>query len=232
MDQANVKAAEQPVAPSGAPLATGRWSQLTAINWAKTLTIGLLLGLAASLGVRDMRQVLYLSLHISYCLWWLIEQWLFPARRDQIFPERVGLGGFLTALLFIGVLYALPGLAAFLNPAPIRAGAVALGLVLFIFGSLINATADVQKMTAKAMGAGLVADGIWRRVRHVNYLGDLLRYLSFAVVAGLGWAYVVPGLVLLIYLQRIGQKEKQMAAKYAEFGAYQSRSSRLLPWLW
>jgi protein-S-isoprenylcysteine O-methyltransferase Ste14 len=144
----------------------------------------------------------------------------------------VGFGGFALALLFIGVLYALPGLAAFLNPAPIGAGTVALALGLFIFGSLINATADVQKMTAKAMGAGLVADGIWRKVRHVNYLGDLLRYLSFAVVAGLAWAYVVPALVLLIYLQRIGQKERQMGAKYGEFGAYQGRSTRLVPWLW
>jgi protein-S-isoprenylcysteine O-methyltransferase Ste14 len=211
---------------------SGRWSQLTAINAAKALTILLLLVLAATLGVGDMRQVLYLSLHISYCLWWLIEQWLFPLRKEQLFTERVGLGGFVMALLFIGVLYALPGLAAFLNPAPISAGTVALALGLFIFGSLINATADVQKMTAKAMGAGLVADGIWRKVRHVNYLGDLLRYLSFAVVAGLAWAYVVPALVLLLYLQRIGQKERQMGAKYEEFAAYQGRSTRLVPWLW
>jgi protein-S-isoprenylcysteine O-methyltransferase Ste14 len=211
---------------------SGRWSQLTAINAAKALTILLLLVLAATLGVGDMRQVLYLSLHISYCLWWLIEQWLFPLRKEQLFTERVGLGGFVMALLFIGVLYALPGLAAFLNPAPIANETVALGVGLFVFGSLINATADVQKMTAKAMGAGLVADGIWRKVRHVNYLGDLLRYLSFAVVAGLAWAYVVPALVLLLYLQRIGQKERQMGAKYGEFAAYQGRSTRLVPWLW
>lgn len=211
---------------------SGRWSQLTAINAAKALTILLLLVLAATLGVGDMRQVLYLSLHISYCLWWLIEQWLFPLRKEQIFNERVGFGGFVMALLFIGVLYALPGLAAFLNPAPIAHETVALGVGLFVFGSLINATADVQKMTAKAMGAGLVADGIWRKVRHVNYLGDLLRYLSFAVVAGLAWAYVVPALVLLLYLQRIGQKERQMGAKYGEFAAYQGRSTRLVPWLW
>jgi len=211
---------------------SGRWSQLTAINAAKALTILLLLVLAATLGVGDMRQVLYLSLHISYCLWWLIEQWLFPLRKEQLFTERVGLGGFVMALLFIGVLYALPGLAAFLNPAPIANETVALGVCLFVFGSLINATADVQKMTAKAMGAGLVADGIWRKVRHVNYLGDLLRYLSFAVVAGLAWAYVVPALVLLLYLQRIGQKERQMGAKYGEFAAYQGRSTRLVPWLW
>ena len=56
-----------------------------------------------------------------------------------------------------------------------------------------------------------MSDGIWRRVRPVNDLGDLLRYPSFAVVAGNDWAYLVPALVLLIYLQRIDQKDVQMA---------------------
>jgi protein-S-isoprenylcysteine O-methyltransferase Ste14 len=208
------------------------WRQLTAINAAKLLTILLLLVLSALVGVRDMRQVLYLSLHISYCLWWLLEQWLFPERRRQLFSERVGPVGFAAALLFIGVLYSLPGLLAFLNPTPISPAAVAVAVGLFSFGSLINASADVQKSTAKTMGAGLVCDGIWRRVRHVNYLGDLLRYVSFAVVAGNGWAYLVPGLVLLVYLQRIGAKEASMAARYPEFSAYQQRSARLLPGLW
>lgn len=208
------------------------WRQLTAINAAKALTVVLLLVLAAVLGVKEMRQVIYLSLQISYCLWWLLEQWLFPERRRQLFSERVGPTGFAVALLFIGVVYTLPGLLAFLNPVPISAAAVALALGLFSFGSLINASADVQKTTAKAMGAGLVSDGIWRRVRHVNYLGDLLRYLSFAVVAGNGWAFLVPGLVLMIYLQRIGAKEEQMAQKYPAFREYQQRSSRLLPGIW
>jgi hypothetical protein len=75
------------------PAADG-WRQLTAINAAKVLTIVLLLVLAAVIGVRDMRQVVYLSLHISYCLWWLVEQGLFPERGRQLFPERVGPGGF------------------------------------------------------------------------------------------------------------------------------------------
>lgn len=212
--------------------AAGGWSELTAINAAKVLTIGLLLAFAALYGVRDMRQVVYLSLHISYCLWWLLEQWCFPERRRQLFTDRVGPFRFTAALLFIGVLYSLPGWLAFLNPQPISFVTVAVALGLYSFGGWINTSADVQKMTAKAMGAGLVSDGIWRGVRHVNYLGDLLRYLSFAVVAGQAWAYLVPALVLLIYVQRIADKERRMAAKYPEFAAYEGRSSRLLPGLW
>jgi hypothetical protein len=66
------------------------WRQLTAINTAMVLTIVLLLVLAALVGVKDMGQVVYLSLHISYCLWLLLEQWLFLERARQLFNERVG----------------------------------------------------------------------------------------------------------------------------------------------
>jgi hypothetical protein len=69
---------------------TAGWRQLTAFNTAQVLTIVLVLVLAALVGVKDMRQVVHLSLHISYCLWWLLEQWLFPERARQLFSERVG----------------------------------------------------------------------------------------------------------------------------------------------
>ncbi len=65
-------------------------TQLTAINVAKVVTILCLITLALIYGINEERQVIYLCLHISYCLWWLLEQWLFPQRRQQIFTEKVG----------------------------------------------------------------------------------------------------------------------------------------------
>jgi protein-S-isoprenylcysteine O-methyltransferase Ste14 len=87
-------------------------------------------------------------------------------------------------------------------------------------------------MTAKQYGAGLVSDGIWRFSRNINYFGDLLRYLSFSVVAGSIWAYIVPTLIAIIYLQRIFQKEQSMPQKYPEYEEYQRSSSRLIPFIW
>ena len=127
---------------------------------------------------------------------------------------------------------ALPGYFAFTNANPIADVTIAIAFPLYIFGSLINTSADVQKMVAKDMGAGLVNDGIWRSVRHVNYVGDLMRYTSFSVIAGSVWAYLLPGIIALLYFQRIGQKEQSMAAKYPEFATYQQQSNRLLPWIW
>lgn len=207
-------------------------TQLTAINVAKIVTIFCLIALALIYGVNDERQVIYLCLHISYCLWWLLEQWLFPQRRQQLFTEKIGILTFITVILFVGVFYSLPGYFAFTNSNPVTYLTIAIALPLYIFGSLINTGADVQKMVAKSMGSGLVKDGIWRSVRHVNYLGDLMRYTSFSVMAGLSWAFLLPGVITLLYLQRISQKEQAMTAKYPDFAAYQQNSSRLLPWIW
>ncbi len=207
-------------------------TQLTAINVAKIITILCLISFAVIYQVNDYRQVIYLCLHISYCLWWLLEQLLFPQRRQQLFTEKVGISTFFFVILFVGVFYSFPGYLAFTNHNPLSYLTVAIALPLYIFGSLINTGADVQKMVAKSMGSGLVKDGAWRSLRHVNYLGDLMRYTSFSVIAGSLWAFVLPGMISLLYLQRIGEKEESMAAKYPEFAAYQQNSSRLLPWIW
>ncbi len=206
-------------------------TQLTAINIAKVITILCLVTLCWVYGIQDERQVIYLCLHIGYCSWWLLEQWLFPNRRN-IFAEPANLATLIAVVLFVGVFYALPGYLAFTNSMPISYWAIAIALPLYIFGSLINTSADVQKMTAKSMGAGLVKDGAWRHVRNINYLGDLMRYTSFAVVAGSPWAYILPGTIAALYAQRILQKEQSMGNKYPDFEDYQANSSRLLPWIW
>lgn len=207
-------------------------SAMLAINIAKAITIVCLVVPSLLLDVHTTRVVIYLSLHVSYCVWWLLEQVLLPERGKQLFTERLGPFSVGLVILYVGIFYAVPGWLAMANPEPILPLTMACGIVLYIFGSLINTTADVQKMTAKQHGDGLVADGIWRRVRHVNYSGDIMRYSSFAVIAGSVWAWLLPLSVLLLYVFRILDKEKSMAQKYHAFAAYQEASWRLLPGIW
>ena len=207
-------------------------TQLTAINWAKAITIALICILILLFGINGQRQILYACMHISYCLWWLIEQKIYPDRRQQIFTEKVGAGGFIAALLIVGVFYTLPAFLAFTNPTDLSLITTAIAIPLFYFGSLINTAADIQKSTAKSAGAGLVRTGVWSGVRHVNYTGDLMRYLSFSVVAGSIWAFLVPLSILVLYIQRIQVKEASMRMKYKDFIDYKLKSFRLIPGIW
>ena len=207
-------------------------TQLTAINWAKAVTIALIFILISFFGIDGQRQILYACMHISYCLWWLIEQKIYPDRCNQIFTEKVDLGGFTGALLIVGVFYTLPAFFAFTNPTDLSILATVIAIPLFYFGSLINTAADIQKATEKSVGTGLVRTGIWRGIRHVNYTGDLLRYLSFSVVAGSLWAFLVPLSIFILYIQRIREKESSMKMKYQDFPEYKSKSFRLIPGVW
>ena len=207
-------------------------TQLTAINWAKAITIALICILILLFGINGKRQILYACMHISYCLWWLIEQKIYPDRRQQIFTEKVGAGGFIAALLIVGVFYTLPAFLAFTNPTDLSLITTAIAIPLFYFGSLINTAADIQKSTAKTAGVGLVRTGVWSGVRHVNYTGYLMRYLSFSVVAGSIWAFLVPLSILLLYIQRIQVKEASMRMKYKDFTDYKLKSFRLIPGIW
>ncbi len=207
-------------------------TQLTAINWAKIVTIALIFLLIIFFGIGGQRQILYACMHISYCLWWLLEQKIYPDRCRQIFTEKVDTSGFIAALLIVGVFYTLPAFLAFTNPSELSITTTAIAIPLFYFGSLINTAADIQKTTSKAEGIGLVRTGIWSRVRHVNYSGDLMRYLSFSVIAGSFWAFLVPLSIFLLYIQRIRDKEKSMKSKYQDFSDYKLKSFRLIPGVW
>ena len=207
-------------------------TQLDAINAAKVITILLIVSLIVTIGLQGQRQVLYSCMHISYCSWWLLEQKIYPERRKQIFTEKVNLTGFITAILFVGVFYSLPALLAFTNSNDLSFTATVVSIPLFYFGSLINTAADIQKTTAKDCGEGLIRTGIWSEVRHVNYTGDLMRYVSFSVIAGSIWAFLVPLSVFVLYLQRIKEKEISMMKKYKSFPEYKSKSFYLFPGIW
>ena len=207
-------------------------TQLTAINWAKAVTIVLIIGLSLVFGIDGQRKILYACMHISYCLWWLLEQKIYPERRKQIFTEKVNTAGFIGAIIIVGIFYSLPAFLAFTNPTNLSIAATATAIPLFYFGSLINTAADIQKTTEKASGVGLVRSGIWSGVRHVNYTGDLMRYLSFSVVAGSSWAFLVPLSIFFLYIQRIRDKESSMKFKYQDFSDYKSKSFYLIPGIW
>lgn len=207
-------------------------SQLTAINLAKILTILLLVGYAFWFGINDYRQIIYLCLHITYCLWWLLEQWFFPSRTKEIFQEKINYLMLIFTLLFTGGFYSLPGFLAFNNSASISFITIAIALPLYILGSLINGGADIQKTTAKQLGEKLIKNNIWRFSRNINYFGDLMRYLSFSVLSGSLISYILPLLIFLVYVKLMTEKEQAMSEKYNDFSEYQKSSAYFIPFIW
>jgi steroid 5-alpha reductase family enzyme len=117
------------------------------------------------------------------------------------------------------------------------------GAGLMLAGLLLEAVADQQKQAAKAASPGtFVASGLYARLRHPNYLGEIIFQIgllliavtsasgNWALVAGvLGPLYIV---ILMYYAAR--DQDNQQSTRYGNdpaYGPYRQKSSSLLPGL-
>jgi hypothetical protein len=196
------------------------------INAQKGGTLLYVLALMAFFDVWSTTAWTYAALHGSYGLVWLLKDRVFP---DPNWEVRVTFGGALASwALVLGPYWIAPTLIVLQQreASPATLGGATL---LYVVGVVVMVGADAQKYFVLKARKGLITDGFFARVRHPNYLGEMLLYASFAVVAG-HWA---PWLVLafvwsLVFLPNMLRKEASMA-RHPGWDAYKARSGLLLP---
>jgi protein-S-isoprenylcysteine O-methyltransferase Ste14 len=200
------------------------------INFQKAGTLPFLLVLMFIYQNFDDRAWIYLALHGGYGIIWLIKDLSFP---DPAWQGRVTLGGALMA--FLGVLgwywvfgwLVVSGVASAEYPFP-DAAWFALCTLLCLIGIAIMIAADAQKYFTLQVEKGLITTGMFRHIRHPNYLGEMLIYGSFALLV---WHWL-PAVVLAfvwggVFAVNMRAKEESMS-RYPEWAAYRARTG----WLW
>lgn len=196
------------------------------INLQKGGTLPFVLGLMAWYDVWTTTAWVYLALHGSYGLIWLLKDRLFP---DPAWERKITFGGALNAWLFVlGPYWIAPWLIVtqrIEQPPALLGGAV----LLYAVGVVLMAGADAQKCFVLRARSGLIVDGFFARTRNPNYLGEMMLYASFALLAG----HWLPWLVLLwvwggVFLPNMLRKDARMA-RHPEWPAYRARTGRLLP---
>lgn len=173
----------------------------------------------------------YLALHGSYGLCWLIKHFAFP---DASWEKRVTLGGGLLAFLFVlGPYWVFPyllisGVLGPSHPAPSNA-LLAFCIGLHTVGVVIMMAADSQKYYMLKYRGGLIEEGLFKYIRHPNYLGEMMLYAAYALLV----QHWIPWLILAwvwigIFLVNVLMKEASLA-RYPEWPAYKARTGLLLP---
>lgn len=169
---------------------------------------------------------IYAALHGSYGVAWIIKDVVFP---DANWQRRITIGSGLAAFFMVlGPYWLAPWLLVSRHveqPAWVLFACTltyALGLVLMI-------GADAQKHYTLAVKRGLITTGFFKRIRHPNYLGEMMIYGSFAALSG----HWIPWVVLAwvwggVFSANIARKERSMA-RYPEWAEYAARTGRLLP---
>jgi protein-S-isoprenylcysteine O-methyltransferase Ste14 len=175
----------------------------------------------------------YLALHGSYGLCWLLKHLAF---RDRRFDAPITLGGaVMTVALVLGPYWLAPWLliSGVLGPRP-EAGAALLGaaIALHTLGLAAMLGADAQKHFQLEAGPRLLTTGMFARTRNPNYLGEMMIYGSYALLV----RHWLPWLVLAwvwgaVFLPNMLLKDASLS-RYPGWSAYRSRTGLLWPWRW
>jgi protein-S-isoprenylcysteine O-methyltransferase Ste14 len=170
----------------------------------------------------------YLALHGAYGALWVLKSRIFPDKQWER-PASLGYGlviwGGLSLYWLAPWLLLARGVHA---PAWYLGGCVA----LYTLGVFLHFAADMQKHTFLRLRPGeLMTDGLWSHVRNPNYLGELLIYLGFGLLA-MHWAPLIIVLlfVLFVWLPNMRRKDRSLA-RYPEFAAYKARTRLLIPFV-
>lgn len=170
----------------------------------------------------------YLALHGTYGVLWVLKSRIFPDKQwEQPADRRFALiawGG-------LSVYWVAPWLLTWRR---VEAPAWYLGLcvALYTLGIFLHFAADMQKyMWLKLRPGELLNEGLWARLRNPNYFGELLIYLGFGLLA-MHW---LPLLLLVLFmavywLPNMWRKDRSLA-RYPGFAVYRARSKLFVPWV-
>jgi protein-S-isoprenylcysteine O-methyltransferase Ste14 len=174
----------------------------------------------------------YWALHGSYGLCWLLKDRAFP---DRSWERRVTWASALFVSVFpLAAYWVLPflvvtrGFGTWTSEPgnALLAGAIA----LHTLGVVIMMTADAQKNLTLPLRRGLMTTGLYARIRHPNYLGEMMLYSAYALLAGHWAAWAILLVVWLqIFLVNMLSTESSIS-RYPEWPAYRRRSGMLFPW--
>ncbi len=196
-----------------------------AINLHKVLTFIFVLALMAIYNNFAIAPWVYLALHGTYGILWLIKDRLYP---DQQWEEEIPIPVGIVTFFLLGAYWVAPFLlisSSFEPSAPLIAAAIATNIT----GVFLHYASDAQKYYTLKYRKGLITEGFFSGSRNTNYLGEILIYLGFALLAGHWLPFVILGAFTAgVFLPNMRKKDQSLS-RYPEFAAYQQRTGLLLP---
>lgn len=195
------------------------------INLHKGLTFLIVIGLMYSYKNFSTPAYVYLSLHGTYGILWLLKEKIFP---DPYFKEEISVLTSIVGFLFLGTYWIAPFiLISSQKEVPIEV--IAFSISLNIIGVFLHFASDSQKYFTLKLKKQLITDGFFKNIRNTNYLGEILIYISFAMLSMNIIPFIILGIFFfIVFLPRMYKKDKSLS-KYDSFTNYKNKSGFLFP---
>ena len=178
---------------------------------------------------------IYLALHGTYGYMWILKSKIFPDRQwESKTSIRYGLFIWLgLSLYWISPYIIISGNSILPFSIPMYPIYIFFCLTIYIFGVFLHFTSDMQKyIQLKYSPSNLIDNGMFKSLRNTNYLGELLIYLGFSLLA-LDWTPIIALMIFIIFIWIPNMYKKDTSlSKYSDFKKYKSKTKRFIPFLW
>ena len=205
------------------------WKLAWAINLHKILTPIVVVALMITYSNYSVAAWAYLALHSSYALGWLLKHLAF---RDPRWEVRVTVGGAFFTFLSLATYWIAPFVLISRPDLPEISGVLLLVCIaLHTLGVAIMIAADCQKHFTLKYRQGLITEGMYRYSRHPNYLGEMMIYASYALLAQHWLPWIVIAYVWITYFLVNMLVMEGSISRYSEWEDYREKTAFLIPGL-
>jgi protein-S-isoprenylcysteine O-methyltransferase Ste14 len=173
---------------------------------------------------------IYLALHGSYGFIWVMKHFAF---RDKKWELKTTFTGALFIFVFLSTYWVAPYIliSGVFKKTPLRVSdqLIALSIIVYVIGIAIMIASDCQKNVILKLKKGLITNGMFRYIRHPNYLGEIMIYSSFAMLVGhwIPWVILFVWWVMVFFVNMMIIEES--VSRFPEWEEYKRRTGMLLP---
>ncbi len=195
------------------------------INLHKGLTPFVIFALMAFYDNYSVPAWIYLSLHGTYGLLWLLKEKIFP---DPYFKDEINIFNSILGFIFLGSYWVAPFILISTQRL-VPNSIIAVCISINIIGVFLHFGSDSQKYFTLKIKKELITDGFFKNLRNTNYLGEILIYLSFAILSMSYIPFIILGIFfVIVFLPRMLKKDKSLT-KYKGFNKYKKKSGLIFP---
>ena len=172
---------------------------------------------------------IYAALHGTYGILWILKSYFFP---DKQWESKCSIWYGLLIWVGLSLYWIAPYIIISQNIQPPN-WYIGISISIYIFGIFLHFTSDMQKFIQLRYNPNtLITNVMFSKIRNINYLGELLIYIGFSMLA-MHWLPIAALLsfIIIIWVPNMIKKDKSLS-RYKEFDEYKKNSNIFFPFIW